>query len=66
MCSFYSSGQEFAYGFLQIPSRDGHPCLQLTLPTVKRVRDLHPIVSYCPCRAHIKKAIRSFADGPFL
>ena len=28
-------------GFLQIPPRDGHPCLRLTLPTAKRVADFH-------------------------
>ena len=32
-----------AIGFLQIPPRGGHPCLWLTLPTVGRVRDFHPI-----------------------
>src|SRR2546427_8122763 len=26
LCDFCSSGQRFACGFLQIPSRDGHPC----------------------------------------
>ena len=26
ICDFCSSGQRFACGFLQIPSRDGHPC----------------------------------------
>ena len=26
LCGFYSSGQRFACGFLQIPPRDGHPC----------------------------------------
>src|SRR5262249_60040307 len=26
ICDFYSSGQRFACGFLQIPPRDGHPC----------------------------------------
>ena len=30
-----------ASGFLQIPPRDGHPCLRLTLPTTKRVVDFH-------------------------
>ena len=28
-------------GFLQIPSRGGHSCLRLTLPTTKRVVDFH-------------------------
>ena len=26
VCGFCSSGQGFAYNFLQIPPRDGHPC----------------------------------------
>ncbi|HBH22082.1 MAG TPA: hypothetical protein DDY13_01530 [Cytophagales bacterium] len=43
VCSFCSSGQDFASDFLQIPPRNGHPCLWLTLPTAKCVRDLHPI-----------------------
>ena len=30
-------------GFLQIPPRDGHPCLWLTLPAAGCVRDFHPI-----------------------
>ena len=45
LCDFCSSGRNFASGFLQIPPRDGHPCLRLTLPTVKRVRDFHLIVT---------------------
>ena len=28
-------------GFLQIPPRDGHPCLRLTVPTAKPVVDFH-------------------------
>ncbi len=28
-------------GFLQIPPRDGHPCLRLTVPTAKSVADFH-------------------------
>ena len=39
--SFCSSVQEFAYGFLQIPPREGHPCLLLTVPTAKPVVDFH-------------------------
>ncbi|MBO7103824.1 MAG: hypothetical protein J6W02_09095 [Bacteroidaceae bacterium] len=27
--SFCTSGQMFAYGFLQIPPHDGHPCFRL-------------------------------------
>ena len=51
ICDFFSSGRGFARfglvfppktsGFLQIPSRDGHPCLRLTLPTAKCVADFH-------------------------
>jgi len=29
LCDSCSSGQKFASGFLQIPPRDGHPCLWL-------------------------------------
>ena len=29
LCGFCSSDQRFAIGFLQIPPRDGHPCLWL-------------------------------------
>ena len=50
ICGSCSSGRDFARrvyflpptsGFLQIPPRDGHPCLRLTLPTTKRVADFH-------------------------
>ena len=49
LCTFCSSAQTFALRFLQIPPRDGHPCDRLRLPTVKRLRDLHPIAySHAP------------------
>jgi hypothetical protein len=38
---FLFVGWDFASGFLQIPSHDGHPCLQLTVPTAKPVVDFH-------------------------
>jgi hypothetical protein len=38
----YSSGQRFTAGFLQIPPREGHPCLKLTLPTIKARLGLSP------------------------
>ena len=49
VCDFCSSARNFAHrelfipqsGFLQIPPRDGHPCLQLMLPTTKRIVDFH-------------------------
>jgi hypothetical protein len=34
-------GRGFAFSFLQIPPRGGHPCLQLTVPTAKPVADFH-------------------------
>ncbi len=45
LCDFYSSGQGFAAGFLQIPPHGKHPCLWLTLLAAKRVADLHRRVS---------------------
>ena len=41
ICDFCSSGRDFATGFLQIPPRDGHPCLWLILLAAKRIADLH-------------------------
>ncbi|HEX7063862.1 MAG TPA: hypothetical protein VF199_02240, partial [Bacillales bacterium] len=35
------SVQDFAFGFLQIPPHDGHPCHWLTVPTAKPVVDFH-------------------------
>ena len=37
-----SSGQRFTAGFLQIPPYGGHPCLWLTLPTIKARSGLTP------------------------
>ncbi|WP_238615380.1 hypothetical protein, partial [Staphylococcus felis] len=31
----------FASDFLQIPLRNGHPCLSLTVPSTKPVTDFH-------------------------
>ena len=49
ICDFYSSSQCFAFSFLQIPPRDGHPRLKaptlgavrLTVPLVGPVADFH-------------------------
>jgi len=41
VCDSCSSGQCFAYSFLQIPSRDGHPCLRLAVPLVGPAADFH-------------------------
>ncbi|HEY4326471.1 MAG TPA: hypothetical protein VGN20_20975, partial [Mucilaginibacter sp.] len=54
--------QRFTAGFLQIPPRKGHPCLGLTLPTIKARSGLPPYSLY-PCRAHTKKALKNFS-GP--
>ena len=41
---FCPSDQMFASGFLQIPSRGGHPCpLAVTFPLSGRFRDFHPL-----------------------
>ncbi len=41
ICGSCSSGRDFASGFLQIPPRDGHPCLWLVVPTAKPTADFH-------------------------
>ena len=50
ICGFCPLAREFALrrtfrppqsGFLQIPSRDGHPCLRLTVPATESVVDFH-------------------------
>ena len=50
ICGFCSSARNFAHwrtfqppqsGFLQIPPRDGHPCLRLTVPATESVVDFH-------------------------
>ena len=65
ICNFCSSGQDFAASFLQIPPRDGHPCLRLTLPTVKARSGLSPY-SYRPCRAHKKRGLPWSGYSPLL
>lgn len=50
-----SSDRDFAADFLQIPSHDGHPCLELTLPTIMACLGFAPY-SYRPCRANNPKA----------
>ena len=50
ICGFCPLAREFALrrtfqppqsGFLRIPSRDGHPCLWLTVPATESVVDFH-------------------------
>ncbi len=67
VCDFYSSGQRFACGFLQIPPRDGHPCRPADTSPCRACRELTPpsdrlhticnqlaLEHHAPCRAHTK------------
>ena len=56
----FVSGQRFVSSFLQIPPRDGHPCLQLTVPPAGPVEDLACSAHAAPpgespCRAQTQK-----------
>gem|GEM_PF-2608246 len=42
VCDFYSSGQCFAFSFLQIPPRDGHPCRSANRSPCRAGRGLAP------------------------
>ena len=42
LCSFCSSGQRFACGFLRIPPRDGHPCRPANSSPCRACRGLSP------------------------
>lgn len=61
ICTFCSSGREFAADFLQIPPRGGHPCLKLTVPTAKSVTDFHRQVIAHAGRTQ-KKLLQPFPD----
>ena len=50
-------------GFLQIPPRDGHPCLRLTLPATERVVDFHHQVIAHAGRTKIKKRVNHIFCG---
>ena len=54
VCGFCSSDRDFATGFFQIPPRDGHPCLSLTVPTDKSVSVFHRLAN--EHAAHTEKA----------
>ena len=49
-----SSGQSFAAGFLQIPRRQGHPCLWLYPSHCRADSGLSPFRT-CARRAHLEK-----------
>ena len=64
ICSFYSSGQRFAYGFLQIPPRGGHPCRSAN--PAQRDRDCTPSLTgpvIALCRAHKSKDLLQRRSG---
>ncbi len=65
---FCSSDQHFARGFLQIPSRDGHPCRPASSSPCRACGGLSPpshqagttparmaLTHHAPCRAHQRK-----------
>jgi len=52
----------FAADFLQIPPRDGHPCLELMVGTINPHIELSPTSNH-PCWAHIKKPFSLIAKG---
>ncbi|WP_206184391.1 hypothetical protein, partial [Staphylococcus cornubiensis] len=54
----------FASDFLQIPLRNGHPCLSLTVPTTKPVTDFHrQDVTHA---GRTEKAVNGFHHQPLL
>ena len=63
LCGFCSSGQCFAFGFLQIPPHGGHPCRPLMIPLTGLIGDLHSQVS-APCRAHTKQGFTILPVNP--
>lgn len=54
ICSFCSSMRDFAFSFLQIPHRQGHPCCSANGSHYQAHSGLSP-PSYCPCRANKNK-----------
>ena len=50
ICGSCSSGQCFAFGFLQIPPRDEHPCRSLIVPLAGSIVDFHHQVIRPPPR----------------
>ncbi|MDT0918735.1 hypothetical protein RNS09_00005, partial [Staphylococcus pseudintermedius] len=56
----------FASDFLQIPLRNGHPCLSLTVPTTKPVTDFHRQDVTHAGRTDKKKAARCCSFFHFL
>ena len=71
-CDSCSPGQCFAFGFLQIPPRDGHPCRSANRSPCRADSGLsppsHPATTMCtgtaPCLAHVGAAHVRPADHP--
>ncbi len=76
VCDFCSSGQHVACGFLQIPSRDGHPCRPASSSPCRACGGLSPpshqagttparmvLTHHAPCRAHQTRESRDLCRG---
>ena len=73
ICGFCSSARNFVHwrtfqppqsGFLQIPPRDGHPCLRLKVPATESVVDFHhQVVAHA---GRTKKPLSSADKSGFL
>ncbi len=66
ICGSYPSDQGFAYSFLQIPPRDGHPCCSAVYFVVAYAYSGLSPVRARPWRANKKKAAAKSARQPFL
>src|SRR5262245_36243987 len=58
LCGFCSSSQRFAYGFLQIPPRDGHPCRSANNSPCRVRRGLSPLSECALPGAQTKRRLR--------
>ena len=66
LCDFCSSGQRFAYTFLQIPPHDGHPwCSAVSFPLLGRIRNFHPLAT-CAARRTQKRSLAFYTSSFFL
>ena len=67
VCGSCSSGQRFAFGFLQIPPRDGHPCRSANRSPCRADSGLappsHPATTTCAGTAPVK-ALRAMPGAP--